>query len=167
MAWVWNGWGQKLAAANYFYMNLNNAYKLYSFIYKWIHPGRKEMPLKECIHNLTHSLLQRGDAIQPFESPPAHAHGGTHAGTTRSSTEGLLVGILQPDRVHQPMPCLVRIKDPDKAGSGPYFFIGLVLVAGIEPKMTLCTNNRDMSTRSSEDKQTDGWSLENSSAWTV
>ena len=27
---------------------------------------------------------------------------------------------IQPDRVHQPMPCLVRSKDPDKAGSGPY-----------------------------------------------
>ena len=30
---------------------------------------------------------------QPFESPPAHAPGGTHAGTPRSSTEGLLVGV--------------------------------------------------------------------------
>ena len=27
---------------------------------------------------------------------------------------------LQPDRVHQPMPCLVRSKDNDKPGSGPY-----------------------------------------------
>jgi hypothetical protein len=57
-----HGWGPKLAA-RYFIMNLNNAYKLYCYIYRWIHLGRKEMPLKECIHNLTHSLLQRGNPM--------------------------------------------------------------------------------------------------------
>jgi hypothetical protein len=57
-----HGWAPKLAA-RYFNMNLNNAYKLYCVIYKMVHPDRKCMPLKECIHNLTHSLLQRGDPM--------------------------------------------------------------------------------------------------------
>ena len=57
-----HGWGPKLAA-RYFNMNLNNSYKAYCSIYRLIHGGRKEMPLKECIHNLIHSLLQRGDPM--------------------------------------------------------------------------------------------------------
>ena len=121
------------------------------------------MLIRECINNLTHSLLQQGLEMrqrgvgappsatknldsttsgegrsirkdsnrQPFESPPAgNGRGGIHAGTPRSSpsvdsrtvykqqaTFKKRLKVL-PDRVHQPMPCLVRGKDPDKSGSG-------------------------------------------------
>jgi len=56
-----HGWMPKIAA-RYFNMNINNAYKVYCYLYKKHHPGQVVMPLKECIyiHNLTHSLLQRG-----------------------------------------------------------------------------------------------------------
>jgi hypothetical protein len=57
-----HGWPPKLAA-RYFDMNINNAYKMYCWIYRWIHPTSRPMPLKECIHNLCHSLLQRGDPM--------------------------------------------------------------------------------------------------------
>jgi hypothetical protein len=57
-----HSWGPKLAG-RYFNMNLNNTSKLYSFIYKQVHPSLIPMPLKEGIHNLTHSLLQRGDPM--------------------------------------------------------------------------------------------------------
>jgi hypothetical protein len=57
-----HGWGPKLAAC-YFNMNLNNAAKLYGFVYKNVHHPLITMPLKEGIHNLTHSLLQRGDPM--------------------------------------------------------------------------------------------------------
>jgi hypothetical protein len=40
-----HGWGPKLAA-RYFNMNLNNAYKVYCWIYYWIHPTSRPMPLK-------------------------------------------------------------------------------------------------------------------------
>jgi hypothetical protein len=45
-------------------MNTNNAYKLYYYLYKKHHPGRKAMELKDCINNLTHSLLQQGDDMR-------------------------------------------------------------------------------------------------------
>jgi hypothetical protein len=57
-----HGWGPKLAA-RYFNMNLNNAYKVYCWIYYWIHPTSHPMPLKQCIHKLSHCLLQRGDPM--------------------------------------------------------------------------------------------------------
>jgi hypothetical protein len=57
-----HGWGPKLAA-RYFNMNLNNAYKVYCWIYYWIHPTSRPMKLKDCIHNLSHSLLQHGDPM--------------------------------------------------------------------------------------------------------
>ena len=113
------------------------------------------MPLKDCIHNLTHSLLQRGEEMrrrgygpppnatkdissstssdgrtirkdskkQRFSSAPAAAHGtgAVHAGTHRSSSSDVGARAvyhqraafkkrkrLQPDRVHQPIPCIVR-----------------------------------------------------------
>jgi hypothetical protein len=37
--------------------------KVYGFVYKKVHPRLIPMPLKEGIHNLTHSLLQRGDPL--------------------------------------------------------------------------------------------------------
>ena len=54
-----HGWSPKLAA-RYFNMNINNAYKIHCYLFKKHHPGQVVMPLKECIHNLTHSLLQTG-----------------------------------------------------------------------------------------------------------
>jgi hypothetical protein len=58
-----HGWGPKLAA-RYFNMNLNNTAKLYHrLVYKKVHHPLIPMPLKEGIHNLTHSLLQRGDSM--------------------------------------------------------------------------------------------------------
>jgi hypothetical protein len=58
-----HGWGPKLAA-RLFNMNTNNAYKLYCSLYKKHHPERKPMELKDCINNLTHSLLQQGDDMR-------------------------------------------------------------------------------------------------------
>ena len=57
-----HGWSPKLAA-RYFNMNINNAYKIHCYLFKKHHPTKVVMPLKECIHNLTHSLLQRGDPM--------------------------------------------------------------------------------------------------------
>jgi hypothetical protein len=45
-------------------MNINNAYKVYCYLYRKHHPDEVVMPLKDCIHNLTHSLLQRGDEMR-------------------------------------------------------------------------------------------------------
>jgi len=91
-----HGWAPKLAA-RYFNMNLNNAYKLYCVIYKMVHPGRKEMPLKECIHNLTHSLLQRGDPMwrRDFGARPS----ATKDITTSTSVDGRSIrsdSVIQP-----------------------------------------------------------------------
>jgi hypothetical protein len=55
-----HGWPPKLAAC---YFSLNNAYKMYCWIYCWIHPTSRPMLLKDCIHNLSHSLPQRGDPM--------------------------------------------------------------------------------------------------------
>jgi hypothetical protein len=57
-----HGWPPKLAA-RYLNMNINNSYKMYCLIYRWIHPTSRPMKLKDCIHNLSHSLLQRGDPM--------------------------------------------------------------------------------------------------------
>jgi hypothetical protein len=56
-------WGPKLAA-RYFNMNANNAYKKYCVLYTIHHPGRAPMEMKDCINNLTHSLLQQGEDIR-------------------------------------------------------------------------------------------------------
>ena len=45
-------------------MNINNAYKVYRYLFKKHHPGQVVMPLKECIHNLIHSLLQQGTPMR-------------------------------------------------------------------------------------------------------
>jgi hypothetical protein len=58
-----HGWPPKLAA-RYFNMNSNNAYKVYYCLYKKHHPGRDPMPLRDCINNLTHSLLQQGPSMR-------------------------------------------------------------------------------------------------------
>jgi hypothetical protein len=58
-----HGWGPKLAA-RYFNMNLNNAYKIYFCLYNKHHPGRDPMKMRDCINNLTHSLLQQGPSMR-------------------------------------------------------------------------------------------------------
>ena len=77
--------------------------------------------------------IRSDSVIQPFSSPAAHGTR-TDIGTPRSSSTTEFSSRnkrkkqqafkkrqkLQPDRVHQPMPCLVRSKDNDKPGSGPY-----------------------------------------------
>jgi hypothetical protein len=45
-------------------MNTNNAYKLYCALYNKYHPGRTPMEMKDCINNLTHSLLQQSDEMR-------------------------------------------------------------------------------------------------------
>jgi hypothetical protein len=91
-----HGWGPKLAAC-YFNMNINNAYKLYCYLYKKYHPTCVVMPLKECIHNLTHSLLQRGNPTRKRGSgAPLSA---TKDITTSSSVDGRKV---RKDSVQQP-----------------------------------------------------------------
>jgi hypothetical protein len=77
--------------------------------------------------------VRKDSGQQPFNSPPAaHGTGAVHAGIPCSSTSevsgrGKLKKQhafkkkqrLQPDRVHQPMPCLVRGKG-DVSGNGSY-----------------------------------------------
>jgi hypothetical protein len=157
-----HGWGLKLAA-RYFNMNINNAYKVYCYLYKKHHPDEVVMPLKDCIHNLTHSLLQRGYEMRQrgYGAPsnptkdissstssdgrsirkdskkqrfvgPAAAHGtsGMHTGARCSTTSTVCARAvyhqraafkkrkrLQPDRVHQSIPCIVRGKS-DVSESG-------------------------------------------------
>jgi hypothetical protein len=111
-------WVPKLAA-RYVNMNLNNSYKILYFLYKKYHPTEVVMPLKDCIHNLTHSLLQRGDEMRqrgygappsatPFPSPtPSNGSGAVHGGTPWSSSvinyylkaAALLLNVLGRQRV--------------------------------------------------------------------
>ena len=39
-------------------------YKVYTFLFNKYHSPAIVMPLKQCIHNLTHSLLQQGDVVR-------------------------------------------------------------------------------------------------------
>jgi hypothetical protein len=64
-----HGWTPKLAA-HYFNMNIYNAKKLFYYLYKKYHPDPVVMPIKEGIHNLTHSLLQRGDDMRQRKCGP-------------------------------------------------------------------------------------------------
>ncbi|OEU05936.1 hypothetical protein FRACYDRAFT_257320 [Fragilariopsis cylindrus CCMP1102] len=91
-----HGWSPKLAA-RYFNMNINNAYKIHCYLFKKHHPTKVVMPLKECIHNLTHSLLQRGDSMRKRGSgaPPK----ATKDITTSSSVDGRKI---RSDSVRQP-----------------------------------------------------------------
>jgi hypothetical protein len=54
-------------------MNLNNAYKIFYFLYKKHHPNQVVMPMKNGIHNLAHSLLQRGNPMRKrgYGAPPS------------------------------------------------------------------------------------------------
>jgi hypothetical protein len=51
-------------------MNTNNAYTLYCSLYKKHHPERDPMALRDCINNLTHSLLQQGDGMRQRQPGP-------------------------------------------------------------------------------------------------
>ena len=78
-------------------MNINNTNKLFCYLYKRFHPVQVVPKLKLGIHNLTHSLLQRGDDIQLRKcgsSPSA-----TKDINTSSSQEGRKV---RSDSVRQP-----------------------------------------------------------------
>jgi hypothetical protein len=81
-----HGWPPKLAAARYFNMNSNNAYKVYVCLHNKHHLGRAPMPLRECINDLTHSLLQQGLNMRQREygAPPS----ARKDITTSSSGEG-------------------------------------------------------------------------------
>jgi hypothetical protein len=91
-----HGWGPKLAA-RYSNININNACKIFCFLYKKYHPANVVMELKYCIHNLTHSLLQRGDDMRKRKcgAPPS----ATKDISTSSSTEGRKV---RTDSIQQP-----------------------------------------------------------------
>jgi hypothetical protein len=67
-------------------MNSNNAYKVYCVLHKKYHRGRDPMPMRECINNLTHSLLQQGLDMRQrgYGAPPSV----TKDITTSSSGEG-------------------------------------------------------------------------------
>jgi hypothetical protein len=58
-----HGWPPKLAA-RFFNMNSNNAYKIFVALHERCHRGRDPMPMRECMNNLTHSLLQQGLEIR-------------------------------------------------------------------------------------------------------
>jgi hypothetical protein len=91
-----HGWPPKLAA-RYFNMNINDSNKMFCFLYKKYNPGQVVMPIKEAVHNLTHSFLQRGDQMRQRgygASPSARKDI-----TTSSSNEGKQVC---KDSVRQP-----------------------------------------------------------------
>ena len=60
---IYMGWMPQLATCH-FNMNINNTYRIYCYLFKKHHPGQVAMPLKECIHNLTHLLLQQGAPLR-------------------------------------------------------------------------------------------------------
>jgi hypothetical protein len=80
-----HGWPPKLPA-RFFNMNSNNAYKVYVCLHNKYHRGRDPMPLRECINNLTHYLLQQGLDMRRrgYGAPPS----ATKDVTTSSSGEG-------------------------------------------------------------------------------
>jgi hypothetical protein len=45
-------------------MNLNNANKIFCFLYKKHHPDQVVLPMKDGINNLVQSLLQRGNTMK-------------------------------------------------------------------------------------------------------
>jgi hypothetical protein len=92
-----HGWGPELPA-RYFNININNAYKIFCFLYKKYHPANVVMEVKDCIHNLTHSLLQRGDNTRKRKcnAPPSTT---TKDISTSSSTEGRKV---RTDSIQEP-----------------------------------------------------------------
>jgi hypothetical protein len=54
-------------------MASNNSYNFFCALYNKYHPGRKPMELKDCINNVTHSLLQEGEDIRQrsYGAPPS------------------------------------------------------------------------------------------------
>jgi hypothetical protein len=95
-----HGWPPQLAA-RYLNMNINNSKKAFGFLYKKYRPTQVVMPLKEGIHNLTHSLLQRGDDMRLRKcGPPPRA---TKDITTSSSQEGRKVRTDSVRQAHIPI----------------------------------------------------------------
>jgi hypothetical protein len=54
-------------------MTSNNSYNFFCALYTKYHPGKDPMELKDCINNVTHSLLQEGDDIRQrsYDAPPS------------------------------------------------------------------------------------------------
>jgi hypothetical protein len=73
----------------------------YRYLYNKYHPTQVVMPLKESIHNLTHSLLQRGDDMRLRKCPPAPS--ATKDITTSSSQEGRKVRTDSLRQAHKPI----------------------------------------------------------------
>jgi hypothetical protein len=86
----------------------NNAYKVYVCLHKKHHRGRDPMPLRECINNLTHSLLQQGLDMRQrgYGAPPS----ATKDISTSSSGEGRSI---RSDSNRQPFET-----QPDPHGTG-------------------------------------------------
>jgi hypothetical protein len=67
-----HGWSPKLSL-RYINMTSNNSYNFFCALYKKYHPSRDPMELKDCINNVTHSLLQEGEDIRQrsYGAPPS------------------------------------------------------------------------------------------------
>jgi hypothetical protein len=68
-----HGWSPKLSL-RYIHMTCNNSYSFFCALYNIIyHQGRTPMELKDCINNVSHSLLQEGDDIRQrsYGAPPS------------------------------------------------------------------------------------------------
>ncbi|MGK3754794.1 MAG: hypothetical protein ACI8RD_007103 [Bacillariaceae sp.] len=68
------------------YMNTNIACKLYCSLYKKYHPGRDPMELKDCLNNLTRSLLQQGGDMR--QRGPGIPPSATKNLTSTTSSDG-------------------------------------------------------------------------------
>jgi hypothetical protein len=80
-----HGWSPKLSL-RYINMTSNNSYNFFCALYNKYHPGRDPMELKDCINNVTHSLLQEGEDIRQrsYGAPPSV----TKDLTSSTSTDG-------------------------------------------------------------------------------
>jgi hypothetical protein len=99
-----HGWPPKLKLRLY-NSNSNNTYKYYTVLYNMCHPGQIPMPILNCIHNLTHSNLQRGEDIR--QRGPGVPPSATKDITSTTSGDGRKVrsdsarqGFISPTNAH-------------------------------------------------------------------
>jgi hypothetical protein len=125
-----HGWSPNLAA-RYFNMNINNSNKVFCFLYKKYHPGQVVMSIKEAVHDLTHSFLQRGDPMRwrGYDASPS----ATKDITTSSSNEGKQVRI---DSVRQPFLYLNHLQ----MGLEPSMSVFLSLLTTVVPVVDIINN---------------------------
>jgi hypothetical protein len=66
------GWQPKLSA-HYYNINSNDSYKVYTYMCDKRHHPKIEMPVQDCVHNLTYSNLQQGDGMRKrgYGAPPS------------------------------------------------------------------------------------------------